>query len=221
MNSIKSTYKIRRAERKDLCAISDIYNYEVANGTATFDIHTSTMPELETWFAAHNVDNHPLIVIETEGQVAGYASLSKYRDKEAYAGTVELSVYVGYEFRGRGYAKALVSELIGMAKRDPATHVIVSVITGGTTQASAFTGISASHSAARYTKPASNSADISASTITSLSSADKAEAFPVRPYRGSRSFPFLTRFFLRVCLITDIWLDAGIVNKNIHVFCRK
>ena len=64
-------------------------------------------------------------------QVAGYASLSKYRDKEAYAGTVELSVYVGYEFRGRGYAKALVSELIGMAKRDPATHVIVSVITGG------------------------------------------------------------------------------------------
>ena len=77
------------------------------------------------------MDNHPLIVIETEGQVAGYASLSKYRDKEAYAGTVELSVYVGYEFRGRGYAKALVSELIGMAKRDPATHVIVSVITGG------------------------------------------------------------------------------------------
>lgn len=119
MNSINSTYKIRRAERKDLCAISDIYNYEVANGTATFDIHPSTMPELETWFAAHNVDNHPLIVIETEGQVAGYASLSKYRDKEAYAGTVELSVYVGYEFRGRGYAKALVSELIGMAKRDP------------------------------------------------------------------------------------------------------
>ena len=65
MNSINSTYKIRRAERKDLCAISDIYNYEVANGTATFDIHPSTMPELETWFAAHNVDNHPLIVIET------------------------------------------------------------------------------------------------------------------------------------------------------------
>lgn len=131
MNSINSTYIIRRAERNDLSAISDIYNYEVANGTATFDIHPSTMPELETWFAAHNVDNHPLIVIETEGQVAGYASLSKYRDKEAYAGTVELSVYVGYEFRGRGYAKALVSELIGMAKRDPATHVIVSVITGG------------------------------------------------------------------------------------------
>ena len=65
MNSINSTYKIRRAERNDLCAISDIYNYEVANGTATFDIHPSTMPELETWFAAHNVDNHPLIVIET------------------------------------------------------------------------------------------------------------------------------------------------------------
>ena len=128
---MSSAYLIRRAEKDDLGAISDIYNYEVMNGTATFDIHPRTAPEWEEWLSAHNVGNHPLIVLETGGRIAGYASLSQYRDKEAYSGTVELSVYIGHAFRGRGYAAALVSELIGMAERDPATHVIVSVITSG------------------------------------------------------------------------------------------
>lgn len=128
---MNDAYTIRSAEKSDLPAISDIYNYEVANGTATFDINPRTMPEWEKWFAAHNIGNHPLIVLEVGGRVAGYASLSQYRDKEAYSGTVELSVYICHSYRGRGYAAALVSELIGMAKRDPATHVIVSVITSG------------------------------------------------------------------------------------------
>ena len=46
------------------------------------------------WFAAHNTGNHPLLVAEEDGKVLGYASLSPYRDFDAYLQTVELSVYV-------------------------------------------------------------------------------------------------------------------------------
>ena len=121
---------IRTAVPKDYAAILDIYNYEIVSGTATFDIHLKDMEDMEDWFDAHNVENHPLIVAEEQGQVIGWASLSTYRPKHAYAGTVELSIYTRPEVRGRGVGSALMQELIRLAKADPRTHVIVSVITG-------------------------------------------------------------------------------------------
>ena len=53
---------IRTAERRDLSAMLDIYNYEVKNGTATFDVEPRAGAAGEAWFAAHNTGNHPLLV---------------------------------------------------------------------------------------------------------------------------------------------------------------
>ena len=55
---------IRTAERRDLSAMLDIYNYEVKNGTATFDVEPRAGAVGEAWFAAHNTGNHPLLVAE-------------------------------------------------------------------------------------------------------------------------------------------------------------
>ncbi len=120
---------IRTALEKDIMPLLDIYNNEVLNSTSTFDLNPKTYEEWRTWFFAHNVDNHPLIVAEIDGQVAGYASLSSYREKEAYKSTVELSVYVGVEFRRRGVATALMEEILRMARQDSSVHTVVSVIT--------------------------------------------------------------------------------------------
>lgn len=75
--------KIRTAEPRDLAELLDIYNYEVEHGTATLDIQPRTQAQWEAWFFAHNIENHPLIVAEKNGNIAGYASLSAYRQKEA------------------------------------------------------------------------------------------------------------------------------------------
>lgn len=122
---------IRRARESDLQALLDIYNYEVVNGVATLDLEKRTLAERQIWFDHHNVDNHPLIVAEVSGQVAGYASLSAYRDKEAYRSTVELSIYVGPDFRRMGVATALMEAILGEARKDERTHTVVSVITSG------------------------------------------------------------------------------------------
>ncbi|MBQ7918780.1 MAG: N-acetyltransferase [Lachnospiraceae bacterium] len=121
---------IRRAEERDLPELLAIYNYEVINGVATFDMQPKTLEERMGWFKEHNVDNHPLIVAEIEGKVVGYASLSSYRIKEAYASTAELSIYVGEGYRGQGLATMLMSEILELAKEDERTHLVVSVITG-------------------------------------------------------------------------------------------
>ena len=83
------------------------------------------------WFDVHNVDNHPLLVAEQDGRVAGYASLSSYRAKEAYRSTVELSIYIHPDFRRQGVATALMEAILAEARRDPGTHTVVSVITDG------------------------------------------------------------------------------------------
>lgn len=122
---------IRKAERTDIAELLEIYNYEVLNGVSTLDINPRTTEQWTDWFENHNIKNHPLIVSEENGVITGYASLSSYRAKEAYASTVELSVYIHPEHRGKGVGTALMSKIITMAKEDPTVHTVVSVITSG------------------------------------------------------------------------------------------
>lgn len=122
---------IRKAEERDMEALLSIYNYEVEHGVATFDLNPKSMEERMEWFYAHNVDNHPLLTAELDGRAVGYASLSPYRDKEAYRETVELSVYVDPEFRRRGVARELMAAITKEARERQDIHTVISVITGG------------------------------------------------------------------------------------------
>lgn len=123
--------EIRVAEQRDMQAMLDIYNDEVVHGVATLDLNPKTLAERQPWFDAHNRENHPLIVAETDGEVAGYASLSEYREKEAYRSTVELSIYVARSHRRKGVATALMAAILELARADDRTHAVVSVITSG------------------------------------------------------------------------------------------
>lgn len=66
-----------------------------------------------------------------DGEITGYASLSEYRQKEAYKTTVELSIYVSPNHRKKGVGRALMAHILEMAKNDAGTHCVVSVITAG------------------------------------------------------------------------------------------
>ncbi|HCD46745.1 MAG TPA: GNAT family N-acetyltransferase [Lachnoclostridium sp.] len=121
---------IRTAEEKDMPELLDIYNYEVEHGLSTFDLNPKTMEERLVWFRDHNVGNHPLIVAEEDGKSVGYASLSSYRPKEAYAATVELSVYIDKNYRRRGIAGKLASAILEIARERDDIHTVISVITG-------------------------------------------------------------------------------------------
>ncbi len=135
---------IRKGRREDVPALLDIYNYEVINGTATFDLQPKTLAERMEWFEEHQTEAHPLLVAELPAQqeqaddtalsqpiVAGYATLSSYRPKEAYASTAELSLYIAPACRGRGVATALMQAILQAARECPELHMVVSVITGG------------------------------------------------------------------------------------------
>lgn len=122
---------IRTAVRSDVKRLLEIYNYDVLHGTATFDLNPKNIQEWTVWFESHNRDHHPLLTAEIDQEIAGYASLSPYRDKEAYKATAELSVYVDYRYRRMGVARALIDGILTQARREGGLHTVISVITEG------------------------------------------------------------------------------------------
>lgn len=122
--------QIRIAKETDLAPLTAIYNHAVVHTTATFDLEEQTLTQRKQWMEGFNQDTFPLLVAEIEGEVAGYACLSPYRSKPAYARTVELSVYVDPAFQGRGVGSALMAALLERA-RQAGHHVILAGISGG------------------------------------------------------------------------------------------
>ena len=50
-----------------------------------------------------------------DGKVAGYASLSRYRDRKAFDPAVEISIYVHKDYRGRGIGRSLMENVLAYA----------------------------------------------------------------------------------------------------------
>jgi L-amino acid N-acyltransferase YncA len=119
---------VRPATGSDLGAINEIYNDAVLTTVATFDMEPKTMDERRAWFAAHG-PRHPVLVAERDGRVVGWASLSRWHERAAYADSVEVSVYVEALERGRGTGRRLLEE-IGEAGRRAGLHAVLALIVG-------------------------------------------------------------------------------------------
>ncbi len=106
-----NTTTVRAMTAGDLPAVMAIYNHYVAVSTCTYQTEPDTAVERASWFAAHG-ERHPLIIAETGGAVVGWASLTPFHRRQAYARTVENSVYVDHRHHRRGIGRRLLDELI-------------------------------------------------------------------------------------------------------------
>lgn len=120
---------IRRAEKRDIQALMDIYNDAILHTTATFDTETKDIENRTAWFLEH-AEPYILYVYEDAGCIAGYASLSRYRDRRAFDPAVELSVYIQKEYRGQGIGSRLMQEVLAYAGQCDKIETVISLITG-------------------------------------------------------------------------------------------
>jgi phosphinothricin acetyltransferase len=128
--------RLRLATEADLPAINDIYNYYIPRSTCTYQLEPETIEARRAWFAEHPPERYPVIVAElavpgtpqrafptapmavsaASGLIAGWGSLSKFRERAAYAPTVEASVYIHHEHHRRGIGRAILVDLIERAR---------------------------------------------------------------------------------------------------------
>jgi L-amino acid N-acyltransferase len=126
--------RLRLMQPKDAEAVRAIYNREVAEGTTTFDLVSRSLDDQRDWISRHQGAHPAIVAVEEAGvaggeQVVGFAVLSTYRNRAAYATTVEDSVYVHQDHRGRGVGRLLLEEIVRLAK-DHGFHSVIARISG-------------------------------------------------------------------------------------------
>ena len=121
--------RIRAATIDDLTAITEIYNEAILKTVATFDTEPKTLEEQRKWFRNHGAKN-PIIVAEEEGIIVGWAALSEWSDRCAYADAAEVSLYVKEDHQGHGIGRILLERLVETGN-DVGLHTIIARIAEG------------------------------------------------------------------------------------------
>lgn len=121
---------VRDADPDDARAIAAIYAYHVLHGTATFDTEPSSDDSWRAKVLGIRARGWPMLVSERDGVITGYAYATQFRDRPAYAGTCENSIYVAPDALGGGVGTALLGALIGRAAQ-AGFEQMIAVIGGG------------------------------------------------------------------------------------------
>jgi L-amino acid N-acyltransferase len=121
------SYTIDDASRRDLPEILAIYNEVIRNTTAVYAEEEFTQARGEVWFDAKVEHGLPFIVARDASAVAGFGTFGEFRAWPCYRHSVEHSVHVRSDCRGRGIGRALVAELLARAA-DMRKHVMIAGI---------------------------------------------------------------------------------------------
>jgi phosphinothricin acetyltransferase len=109
---------LRLASLGDAEQILQIYNYEVSNTTATFDLVPRSLADQKQWIADRSGAFAAVVAVDPMdelGEIVGFGSLSPYKERAAYRTSVEDSVYVRRDRNGQGIGKLIVNELLRVA----------------------------------------------------------------------------------------------------------
>lgn len=97
-------------------AILAILNDAILTSTALYEYRPLGPESMESWFRVKEEQGFPVLGAETDtGELAGFATYGTFRARPAYKYSVEHSVYVKAEHRGKGIGGALMRELIRTA----------------------------------------------------------------------------------------------------------
>ncbi len=104
--------QLRNAALSDIPDIQKLYAMEVREGVATYEYEIPDEGEMALRMREILDKGFPYLVAELEGRFAGYAYASPYRSRSGYRWTVEDTVYVSPESKGKGVGRALLARLI-------------------------------------------------------------------------------------------------------------
>ena len=109
--------RIRTATEDDLPRLLEIYNDIIKNTTAVYDYEPHTIEMRKQWWETKQSQGFPVFVAEEEGHISGFSSIGPFRAWAAYKFSVENSVYVASDARGKGIGKLLIPPLLDASKK--------------------------------------------------------------------------------------------------------
>lgn len=119
--------RFRMAELTDIPSLVNIYNEVVENTTATFEEFPRLVEETEATYRKKQMAGIPWLVAEVGREVVGYGTYGPFRAASGYKTTVEHSLHIKPEHRGRGIGAEILRRLISLA-RGQGFHVMIGAV---------------------------------------------------------------------------------------------
>ena len=121
---------IRPATEQDIPAITAIYNEVVANSTAVWTEKPDTEADRLAWMRARRALGYPVLVATEGAATLGYGTFGDFRAWPGYRYSVEHSLYIHADHRGRGLGRAIIDALVAAAAA-LGKHLLIAGIDGG------------------------------------------------------------------------------------------
>ncbi len=106
---------IRDAQESDLPGLVAIYNDVIATSTAVYSEAPVTLQDRQQWREQRVANGYPVLVARDSSDVLGFATFGDFRAWPGYRYTVEHTVHVRADCRGRGVGGALLQALFPRA----------------------------------------------------------------------------------------------------------
>ena len=103
---------VREATEADAEALAAIYGDAVLHGFGTFEEEPPSAADMDGRRRAVQDKGLPYLVAEEGGRVLGFAYAGPFRPRAAYRYTLEDSVYVAPEAKGKGVGRTVLSAVI-------------------------------------------------------------------------------------------------------------
>jgi L-amino acid N-acyltransferase len=108
---------IKPCTASQLPEILDILNEAIVHTTAIYDYKPRDMDYMQTWFTEKQSGNYPVQgIFDQEDALLGFVTYGPFRNRPAYKYTVEHSLYVRLDLRGKGLGRVLLREIIREAE---------------------------------------------------------------------------------------------------------
>lgn len=124
------TPAVRPATEDDLPGILAIHNDAIRNTTAIWIDAPVELEDRRAWLREHGRRGFPVLVAVDAGDVMGIASYGDFNPRDGYRYTVENSIYVRADLRGRGLGTLMMPPLIAEARK-AGKHTMIAAIEAG------------------------------------------------------------------------------------------
>jgi L-amino acid N-acyltransferase YncA len=128
---------IRAAEESDLPGLLAIYNDVIATSTAVYSDTPVSLDDRRQWREARVASGYPVLVACDSSGVLGFATFGDFRPWPGYRFTVEHTVHVRADCRGRGIGGELLQALFPRASA-LGKHVMIAGVDAANTASIRF-----------------------------------------------------------------------------------